>query len=48
MCLTFMEQTLSRFEIKVEENALKISERNSRASANIPSQILSSYMAVQG
>ena len=47
-CLTFMEETLSRFAIKVEEKALKSPERIRRASANIPNKILSSYMVVQG
>ena len=43
-----MEQTLSRFAIKVDENALKSPERNRRASANIPNKILSFYMVAQG
>ena len=43
-----MEQTLSRFAIKVDEKALKSPERNRRASANISNKILSFYMVVQG
>ena len=46
-CLTFMEQILSRFAIKVDEKALKSPERNRRASANIPNKVLSSYLVVQ-
>ena len=47
-CLTFMEQTLFRFAIKVDEKSLNSPERNRSASADIPNKILSFYMVVQG
>ena len=43
-----MEQTLSRFAINIDENALKSPERNRRASGNIPNKIVLSYMVLQG
>ena len=43
-----MEQTLSRFVIKVDEKDLKKLWKNRRASANMPNKFLSSYMVVQG